>query len=45
MLGAGFLYYGVRFAFRRSNVAARQLLVASIIYLPVVFALMTLNKK
>jgi protoheme IX farnesyltransferase len=45
LLGAGFLYYGVRFGFRRSNVAARRLLVASIIYLPAVFALMTLNKK
>jgi len=43
--GAVFLYYGARFAFRRSNVAARQLLVASIIYLPLVFALIMLSKK
>ena len=45
ILGAVFLYYGTRFAFRRSNVAARQLLVASIIYLPLIFALIMLNKK
>ena len=45
VLGAIFLYYGVCFAFRRSNAAARQLLAASIIYLPVVFALIMLNKK
>jgi heme o synthase len=45
ILGAVFLYYGTRFAFRRSNVAARQLLVASIVYLPLVFGLIMLNKK
>jgi heme o synthase len=45
ILGAIFLYYGTRFAFRRSNVAARQLLVASIVYLPLVFGLIMLNKK
>jgi protoheme IX farnesyltransferase len=45
LLGAIFLYYGVRFAFGRSNVTARHLLVASIIYLPVAFALMSLNKR
>ena len=45
LVGAVFLYYAVRFAFRRSNVAARQLLVASIIYLPVAFALMSLDKR
>ncbi len=40
-----FLYYSIHFAFRRSNVAARQLLTASIVYLPLVFMLMTLDKK
>ena len=45
LLGSGLLYYGVRFAIRRSNIAARQLLVASIVYLPVAFALMSLNKR
>jgi protoheme IX farnesyltransferase len=38
-----FLYYCLRFARSRSNPAARQLLAASIIYLPVIFLLMALN--
>ena len=45
ILGSVFCYYCVRFAFRRSNVAARQLLAASIVYLPVAFILMMLAKK
>jgi protoheme IX farnesyltransferase len=44
MLGVGFLYYGVRMAARRTNVLARQLLMASIIYLPLVFALLMLDR-
>src|SRR6267154_2068723 len=42
LLGSGFFYYGARLALRRSNVIARRLLFASIIYLPLVFALMLL---
>ena len=42
--GAIFCYYGARFAFCRSNAAARQLLSASIVYLPVVFILLMLDK-
>ena len=45
ILGSIFGYYSGRFAFRRSNAAARQLLAVSIIYLPAVFTLMVLNKK
>jgi protoheme IX farnesyltransferase len=45
MLGSIFFYYSARFAFHRSNVAARQLLAASIVYLPAVFILMMLDKK
>jgi protoheme IX farnesyltransferase len=37
---AGFLYYGARFALRKSNSSARRLLAASIIYLPSLFVLM-----
>jgi protoheme IX farnesyltransferase len=37
LLGLGFLYYGVKFVFFRSNSAARRLLMASIIYLPFLF--------
>jgi len=42
-LGLCFLYHGVRFARRRSGAAARQLLLASIIYLPSLFVLMLLS--
>jgi heme o synthase len=42
-LGLCFLWYGVRLTLRRSGSAARQLLVASIIYLPSLFVLMVLN--
>jgi len=44
MLSSGFFYYSARLAFRRSNVDARRLLMASIIYLPLVFVLMVLDK-
>ena len=39
LLGLGFLYFGVEFAFRRSRAAARRLLAASIVYLPLLFVL------
>jgi len=45
ILGSIFFYYGGRFAYDKSNVAARQLLAASIPYLPAVFILMILAKK
>jgi protoheme IX farnesyltransferase len=45
VLGAVFLYYSARFAAERSIVCARQLLFASILYLPVLFALLVLDKK
>jgi len=45
ILGSIFFYYGGRFAFSKSNVAARQLLAASIPYLPALFILMILAKK
>jgi len=37
VLSGAFLYYAARLAFRPSNAAARQLLFASIIYLPLLF--------
>jgi protoheme IX farnesyltransferase len=43
-LGLCFLYYGVRLALRRSGSAARQLLLASVIYLPALFVLMLLRR-
>src|SRR5580692_8401402 len=45
VLGGVFLYYSARFAFQRSMICARQLLFASILYLPVLFALLALDKK
>src|SRR5262249_50951403 len=42
--GICFLYYGVQLALRRTNAAARRLLLASIVYLPVVFVLMVLGR-
>jgi heme o synthase len=44
-IGGIFLYYSARFAIYRTNVAARQLLLVSILYLPVVLALLVLGKK
>ena len=44
VLGSGFFHYGVRLALSRSNVSARRLLFASIIYLPLVFGLMMVDK-
>jgi protoheme IX farnesyltransferase len=40
VLGSGFFYFAVRLALSRSNTAGRRLLMASIVYLPLVFALM-----
>ena len=45
VLGSAFLCYSARFAFQMSMVSARQLLFASILYLPVLFALLALDKK
>jgi heme o synthase len=45
VLGGVFLYYSARFALQRSVASARQLLFASILYLPVLFALLALDKK
>jgi protoheme IX farnesyltransferase len=43
-LGLGFLHYGTRLVSNRSNSFARRLVLASIVYLPLVFALMMLDK-
>jgi len=45
ILGSIFLCYSAHFAFHRSNVAARQLLAASIAYLPFVFILLMVDKR
>jgi protoheme IX farnesyltransferase len=45
MLGAGLLYYAMRQVFLRSRVAARQLLKATIVYLPLQFLIFVLGKS
>jgi protoheme IX farnesyltransferase len=45
LLSSIFLFYAVRLAVDRSNRAARQLLFASIVYLPSMFLLMLLDKR
>jgi heme o synthase len=39
LLGIGFTYFGGEFVFERSRVAARRLLTASIVYLPLLYGL------
>ena len=45
LLSSMFLFYAIRLAVDRSNRVARQLLFASIVYLPSVLLLMLLDKK
>jgi heme o synthase len=44
LLGLGFIASGIHTAIKRTNTAAKQLLFASIIYLPLLLALMVLDK-
>jgi protoheme IX farnesyltransferase len=44
VLGMVFLYFSLRAAFSKSRHAARQLLLASVIYLPLLFILMVLDR-
>jgi heme o synthase len=45
LIGSSFLYFGAQLARRKSNSAARRLLQASIIYLPLVFILLMIGKS
>ncbi|MEK6284571.1 MAG: heme o synthase [Acidobacteriota bacterium] len=44
ILGLGFLYFSARAALVRTTWQARQLLLASVLYLPILFGLMVLNR-
>jgi protoheme IX farnesyltransferase len=44
LLSLGLVYCGARLGLRRSALAARRLLLASIVYLPLVFVLMVADK-
>jgi heme O synthase-like polyprenyltransferase len=43
-MGLTFFYYGARMAARRTNVLAKQFLMASIVYLPLVFGLLMFDR-
>ena len=45
LLGLGFAWLALRFGLKATNVAARQLLFASIVYLPTIFILLLLDKR
>lgn len=45
ILGVAFLYYGARAAIAKTTIQARRLLQASVIYLPLVYGLMLIDKK
>lgn len=44
ILGIGFLYYAIRLALVRTNVVARRVVLASVVYLPFVYGLLMFNK-
>jgi len=44
VIGVVFLYYGVRAALARTTWQARKLLLASVLYLPILFLLMVMNR-
>jgi protoheme IX farnesyltransferase len=44
ILGGGFLYTGIRVGFDRTNARARQVLLASVIYLPAIYGLMVFDR-
>jgi len=44
LAGAWFLAEGVRLAFQRSKAAAKRVLRVSVVYLPVLFALMIFDR-
>lgn len=45
LLGAGLLFYGIRFAIRKTSSRARQLLTASILYVPLVMTLLIVIER
>jgi protoheme IX farnesyltransferase len=45
LLGIGFTYFGLEFVFERSRIAARRLLTASILYLPLLYGSATLCNR
>jgi len=45
ILGCCFLYYGIRVAMERTNIRARQVLFASVLYLPLIMGLLVIDRR
>ena len=45
ILGGCFLYSGIRVAMERTNIRARQVLFASVVYLPLIMALLVIDRQ
>ena len=45
VLGGGFLYCGIRVAIERTNIRARQVLFASVLYLPLIMGLLVIDRR
>jgi protoheme IX farnesyltransferase len=45
VLGGCFLYYGIRVAMERTNIRARQVLLASVVYLPLIMGLLVIDRR
>ena len=45
ILGGCFLYYGIRVAMERTNIRARQVLLASVVYLPLIMGLLVIDRR
>jgi protoheme IX farnesyltransferase len=44
ILGGCFLYYGIRVALERTTLRARQVLLASVVYLPLIMGMLVLDR-
>ena len=45
VLGGCFLCYGIRVAMERTNIRARQVLLASVVYLPLIMGLLVIDRR
>jgi len=45
VLGGCFLYYGIRVAMERTNIRTRQVLLASVVYLPLIMGLLVIDRR
>jgi protoheme IX farnesyltransferase len=45
ILGGCFVYFGIRVAIERTNIRARQVLIVSVAYLPLIMALLVIDRQ